>query len=392
MLYELPLPITVADIERWVLEKEPESKILEYKREQDIATREGKKEVCKDVSAFANAAGGLILYGIEEERREADHTTVPKCICGLSETDCKQMRESFQNVLLTGIEPRLTPPVDIQAHDVNGKKVIAVRVYKSWSSPHMIRAEDSRFWQRVSGQRIPLDANAIGAAFLATSERTTRIERFRDDRLGKILSNEGPRPLMDAPKAVLHVLPLTVAEKPPVLLGVDLLVETVNVFPKLFARRNFDGVVYCDSDDDTCRRYVQVFRTGAIEAVTTRITGTRDYPSFLVLDFEDWTLASLRQSVALLRSCGIQPPVLVFVALLRCKGFYVTTNRGVVGDSEKLDLDVLLLPESRLDDFNENATQVLKTPFDIVWEAANCKGSQSYSPDGEFLRESSSTV
>jgi hypothetical protein len=392
-MLELPLIIDAPFIEGLIDEKKEESKILEYKSSLQIVTPQQKEELCRDVTAFANAAGGLILYGIEEEKKDGKCTGIPESVCGLGGMNAETEIRRVQEILLRGIDPRLTPPVHITAHTANGEQVMALRIFRSWSSPHMIRTDDSRFWVRVSRSREPLDANAIGAAFLATSERTSRIERFRDDRLGKILSNEGPRPMEDAPKVVLHVLPLAVAEKPPVLLGVDLRPKAEQAFGRARDRRNLDGVVFFGPNErGCCEYYVQVFRTGAVEAVTAQVTSL-GRPSnrfegrphcFYVDEFERWVIDKLQAAVAFVKSCDLQPPVLVFVALLGLKGLIMYTKRGECHDDPKpFDRDVLTLPESVLQDFSDDVAQRLKTDFDLVWEAANYGGSRWYGPDGK---------
>jgi len=57
-----------------IQEKERESAALEYKGAAALAKEDRpKNEISKDVSAFANAGGGVIIYGIaENSSREAD--------------------------------------------------------------------------------------------------------------------------------------------------------------------------------------------------------------------------------------------------------------------------------------------------------------------------------
>jgi hypothetical protein len=372
MLLELPLVIDGRFIEGLVDDKKQESKILEYKRSLET----DRKELCKDVTAFANAAGGLILYGIEEETdKNGQPTGKPKEVCGLDGISPEKEILRMQQMLQSGVDPHLTPPPHITSHTVKGKQVLAVRIYRSWSSPHMIKNDDSRFWQRVSRSRVSLDAHEIGAAFLATSERKTRIERFLDDRLGKILVNEGPIPMEDKPKAVLHVLPLTVSEKPPVLLGVDLrakVEEISNGFPHPFGRMNLDGVVYSDIETrPPCRFYVQFFRTGAVEAVTTRMTDPTRGKVFDVIPFQDWALMHLAAALAFLKLCGVQPPVSVFLALLRFKGYVLTADR-MPNISKPFDRDDLLFPEQIIEGFGADTKQDLEDTFRLVWESADC--------------------
>jgi len=56
---------SVADLEQLIRDAVPESLTLEYKRSDALSKENGKvNELCKDVSAFANSLGGLLIYGI----------------------------------------------------------------------------------------------------------------------------------------------------------------------------------------------------------------------------------------------------------------------------------------------------------------------------------------
>jgi predicted HTH transcriptional regulator len=60
---------TKADLQRLVDEALEESLTLDYKASAALS-REGKApdEMCKDVTALANSAGGQLVYGIEEDK------------------------------------------------------------------------------------------------------------------------------------------------------------------------------------------------------------------------------------------------------------------------------------------------------------------------------------
>ena len=60
--------INKTNIETLITDNIEESRTLEYKEELSIGTDNEKKEFLADVSSFANALGGDIIYGIKEER------------------------------------------------------------------------------------------------------------------------------------------------------------------------------------------------------------------------------------------------------------------------------------------------------------------------------------
>ena len=91
------------DLDALIRDGVEENARLEYKREIDLSPS-GKKEICRDLSAFANGQGGILIYGIEEESRK-DLGSSPKRIKPLTDASVK---ETLENVLLNGISPHLT--------------------------------------------------------------------------------------------------------------------------------------------------------------------------------------------------------------------------------------------------------------------------------------------
>ena len=59
--------LTKADIENLISNQVTESKQLEYKRDLPDRIDSAKKEFLADVSSFANASGGDIIFGLEAE-------------------------------------------------------------------------------------------------------------------------------------------------------------------------------------------------------------------------------------------------------------------------------------------------------------------------------------
>ncbi len=63
----IALPANFAEIESFVRNQVPESIHLDYKASPALAPKNGS-EIAKDVSAFANSDGGLLIYGVEEDK------------------------------------------------------------------------------------------------------------------------------------------------------------------------------------------------------------------------------------------------------------------------------------------------------------------------------------
>ena len=85
---------TLEDIQKLIESKIEESLTLEYKGELD----KNNKEMAKDISAFANTSGGVIIYGIEEKGN------VPRSIRW---TDADHTKERIENIILSNIQPQI---------------------------------------------------------------------------------------------------------------------------------------------------------------------------------------------------------------------------------------------------------------------------------------------
>jgi predicted HTH transcriptional regulator len=67
--------VTGADIQALVDAGVAESRRLEFKEQLPGRDDKGLVEFCKDVTALANAQGGDLLFGVREERDEANKPT-----------------------------------------------------------------------------------------------------------------------------------------------------------------------------------------------------------------------------------------------------------------------------------------------------------------------------
>jgi hypothetical protein len=202
--------IEKADIESLVTNEVREGRTLEYKQALPTNLDDDKREFLADVSSFANASGGDILYGITE-KRDADGkaTGIPDVASGLGGINSDQECRRLDSMTRDGIQPRIAG-FHIWAVDgfANGP-VLLVRVPKSYANPHMVTFKNlSRFYSRTSAGKYQLDVTEIRAKFALSEGLSERIRRFRDERLSRIVACETPTALKEGPKVVLHVLPI----------------------------------------------------------------------------------------------------------------------------------------------------------------------------------------
>ena len=142
--YPLKIPkYTKAHLEYLIKSGAEESVHIEYKAAGALELTDYKKhEISKDVSAMANADGGIIVYGIYEE----DH--IPKGYSFINgNTFSKEWLEQVINSKIKRRIPELTIDVIRLGNKIN-QSVYVVKIPRSAEAPHM--ASDGRYYKQGS--------------------------------------------------------------------------------------------------------------------------------------------------------------------------------------------------------------------------------------------------
>lgn len=135
---------TEADIDALLNAQRPEDLSLEYKAADSLnKSDKSKSEIAKDISAMANSAGGVVLYGINEQKRQGG----PIIADGINPQDIPV--ESLEQVIDSRISRRIpglrVTPIPLTS--TPGKSVYAVYVPQSNLAPHM--TADHRYSKRL---------------------------------------------------------------------------------------------------------------------------------------------------------------------------------------------------------------------------------------------------
>lgn len=147
--------ITFKDIEAFCNEELEEDIRLEYKREI-----ENSKKIAKEIAAFANTYGGLLLIGVEE----GDDRKPKLPLCGIDYTD--GLHEKITSIAFKGIYPPVFPEIQVCKLDTDTTKaIIVVRTIESKDTPHRID-KDSKAYVRVASQSMPVLAKSDDIEFL----------------------------------------------------------------------------------------------------------------------------------------------------------------------------------------------------------------------------------
>jgi hypothetical protein len=92
-------------------------------------------DLAKTICAFANTAGGIILIGVEADKKKNTPTNIP----GIQITE--GLEEKVVNICLSYILPRIMPEIKLcpfKSNDETERAVLFIRVGLSYSSPHYV--------------------------------------------------------------------------------------------------------------------------------------------------------------------------------------------------------------------------------------------------------------
>ncbi len=397
--------IETGDIEQLVTDRVAESRTLDYKEKLPGQSDGEKKEFLADITSFANASGGDLVFGVAEERDAQNRPTgMPKEITGLGTINVDAEKLRLEAIIRDGIEPRV-PGVQIRA--INGSPaglVLIIRVRQSWNPPHMVKGSGAgsyRFYSRNSAGKYPLDSTEIRAAFALSEALPERIRRFRDERLAKIIADETPVSLEPHPRLVLHMVPVS-SMLGTTTLDVNAVAKSDGVLLRPFDtsgwnwRYNLDGfLTYSPSEQTRSHSYLQVFRNGCLEAVAVVETSPGQVDRKQQFIPSAWLERELIEAVhrysGLLQHYGIEPPIVILISLNGVSGTSMATPAHArthrLRDTT-IDRDLLLLPEVIIDQYSRDLYVIarqIREMLDALWQASGWSGSPYYDQEGNWV-------
>jgi len=377
-----------ATLERARAEKTEESRTLDFKRDlPDLTSRDSKRDFLEDVCAFANASGGVLLYGVDEAR---DENTKLGHIENLPGTPTDAMSADFkskvQELVRSSFDPRFAGVVLDWIDSPDGKtRILKIGVERSPVAPHRVTSNGSReFMLRSMTSSERMDAEqireavrrSINASEIARERLVTLSVAAAENRMKEHATLWGcavpafrttlPQPIGDPiVRAALSKLRDT-HDLSGLRIRYDHLGASLSLWEKPFSVLD------------------RVHRDGTIEhfdfvpvVTPSRFSDAPEGKRWLHDRFLADSLAKLAQVMAGLRSSvGVGGPMLVIVALFGIHGMtleqiYAPTQsgggRGPGEPTRAIGVDPLLLePTETTDEF---LGRVVKSAADLFWNA-----------------------
>lgn len=392
------LETTQVHLDQLVTDHAQEGPHLDFKRELPTTWDQStKQEFLADISAFANAGGGDVIYGVDEDGNAQASAVVPQVL------NPDQEVRRLQDFLLTLVEPRL-PGVQVHpiAVNVNGTAghVIVVRAPQSWAGPHRVKPSQ-HFYLREGARKRPLDVPEIRGMFLRSENQSQRVRDFRTERISRILTGEAPHKLAPGSLFVLHLIPTQAAlgnvqvdplrydtANNPGARRLPLLARTVTGN----MRFNLDGALCLRNPaPEGTHGYSLLFRNGFFEAVNVEGHLSRERQGLFALDAFDYEQAcvSLIEKFRVeLSSLGLDTEMTAMLTLLHADRAMLTFDRfnyGATGTDGLFDRKHLILPDVLIA-ADAPLHQAMRPMFDLIWQAGGLAGSINYDAQGSHRR------
>lgn len=149
----MPKNWTESKLQNFITSEIEESLTLEYKSAEALGKSDYQKhEITKDVSAMANSAGGLLIYGIREYA-EADKRHLPEKFVPVDRTEFP--REWIEQVI-NSIRPRIDGILihSVQLDSGENDVIYIVEIPQS-NTAH--QANNHRYYKRFNFQSVPME-------------------------------------------------------------------------------------------------------------------------------------------------------------------------------------------------------------------------------------------
>jgi hypothetical protein len=379
--------ISETDLDDLIQAGVPEGLLLDYKRDPYGSSDADKKEALKDISSFANSAGGHLIIGIEETNG------VPTTLRGVR-TDPDSLINRLESLARDGIEPRILGirmrPVALRG----GGTVIVIRIPRSWNPPHRVSAaRTNRFYVRNSGGVHEASVEELRVLFTLAADAQQRIKAFRSDRIATILADKGPVRLPANGRLFIHLVPVSAFGQ-----SIQIDLETafqrhMQFLPMTAAgytpRFNLDGFINVRGGRE-CHGYTQVFRNGILEATKASILSS--WQNTNILDagkVTGYIVDVLPHYFEGLRALDIPAPIVLMI------GYHGIAGAKLGLHPYDYDLDdiepfpiaePLLLPEVIVDAYGSSRDYVtaLRPIFDALWNAAGFARCTYYDTNSEW--------
>jgi len=344
-----------------------EGKTLEYKRDLLPLNDKAKFELIKDVCAFANADGGLLVYGAEQGPDGAI-----AALPGVEIDDRDKLESQITLLLRDNIDERpIGVTIAFLSIPNSTRVVVLVRVPRSYLAPHMITlpVTHPRFYQRSGTVNVPLEMAQV---------RTLTTARYRMET--EAVNRIHERTRFGGPSSVMcFAVPLFSHPYALDFTNESLLRQLLTPAAVLGGGSTFHTLVGYGMRyyQDEHRQHVLFTRGGGVEVLYAPITYVKGDHQFLRLKQIENVVQRFLEAVSTAAPLGVAPlPVLLALRLSGVAGTHAGSPEGFPLGYPCSDDDVF--PEPEVIYSWDEAWPTMKRYIDVLWQACGVRKSPSF--------------
>lgn len=341
----------------------------EFKRGTKLTdkTPEFQKEFRKDVSAMANASGGVVIIGVSPDLTCEGYVLDPIPSVN-QDAEVRRLQQ-----YLDQLDPRLT---DVSFHwlSVNTiESVLVVEVGKSFHGPH--QNSDGAFYYRDGGRVTQMKQKQLAHEFTGGARRAAALRQLRQERMAMAESGEG-LPAITGPHLMIRLH--GVEEQ-----AIDVPRNTITKIRPIAAdpmntQVNIDGLIIHSVFPD---RYVAVLRTGCVEwhCAPNASERTRSDKSRPAVHLENLLVnlchVAAHGAVQWLRAQGVKGPLILSadIAAVHSHTIYSDSLEWIPDEiylRRRFDRTRIMIPEILFDDRDLGLPNALAALCAEIWRAA----------------------
>ncbi|MGB8310955.1 MAG: DUF4062 domain-containing protein [Halobacteriota archaeon] len=237
-----------------------------------------------------------------------------------------------------------------------------------------------------------------------------RIRKFRDERIQKMLVYEPRLHLDNNAKTVLQLIPIDAFHSDKRYDNTNVIFHDNEALKPMFRYKSthpylgFSNVIERKYNRDGIKKYstftcydevdgkpnyykepytcVQLFGNGIIEAVEQRELNSIKGTKVIFDEYERGLINSLSNYLDVFKILGVAAPVFFFLTLLGVKGYRL--SRGYKVFDQKIDEDILAIPEKIIEKFDDKPEHILRPCFDYIWNACGYPKCFNYDEEGNW--------
>jgi hypothetical protein len=345
---------------------------------------------CKDLTAMANAEGGVLVCGV------ASANGIASAVLGVAAADIDPEKLWASSLLASQVHPRLGS-VPMRDVDVDGKRVLLIGIPRSLGRPHGFntgRGTALQFWKRNNAGNQPMDMSELQAQFAESREWSRQTEELRRERIKKLLATNGPATLSTGTGILmLWIFPLGTPRDLIDLPSLDSGWQTRLYWGggnPMTARPNAAGWIVTSGVFPKLRR-AQLFRAGGGIEVRADLAAFMLRPNAtskgMVLDGQqlEWFIAkSVKRALDWFNIAGIDGPFVVSASLIGVEGVKLEAPavRTDLSGSYGVDEKEVELSDHVLESADLNGVETMGPLFDQLWQSASWDRSPLWVPPG----------